>query len=214
MKNSCDYYQLLGVSRFASQETIKRAFNSQIIDVHPDHNPGNALASEETRVLVEAYKVLRDPKARHKYDLSISIALLPEILPEAPIANRCISPNVTRMSAIVFALLLIVSISLFFVHASVRDRELVIRPLFPDVKYPIVSRNFPLVIEPDIQNSLEWYHTRQYQLSLAHGWAAHEMENVYSSAAEKAMKRGDIAEAEFYRSVIINSRNNTSIVIM
>lgn len=217
--NACDYYKLLGVSRFASQETIKRAFNSQIIDIHPDQNPGNALALEHTRDLVEAYKILRDPKTRHEYDLAISSAFLPEIMPEImpeiPTArSRFISPTVTHLFNAMLAVFLIVFVGIVLMQAVISNREWVIRPLFPDVKYPLVCKSFPMVVEPGVYHSMEWYQAQQYQLSLANGWATHEMVNVYTRAADRAIKQGNRAGAEFYRSVIRNSRGDTDTVIL
>ena len=50
-----DYYELLGVGQHVPQETLKRAFRSRLISLHPDQNPGDALAAERTRQIVEAY---------------------------------------------------------------------------------------------------------------------------------------------------------------
>lgn len=65
-----DYYQLLGVGRSSSQETLRRAFRLRILESHPDHHPGSALATQQTRRIVEAYRVLGNPLARRVYDLS------------------------------------------------------------------------------------------------------------------------------------------------
>ena len=209
------YYQLLGVSRFASQDTIKRAFNSRIFDVHPDQNPGNKLAPELTRDLVEAYNILRDPKTRHQYDLTLSTALLPEVAYQAPISPvYIVSPKLSRIFAAMLAVLFIAIVGIILVQAAVSDRGWVMRPFLPEVKFPLVCRGFPVVIEPDVRQSLEWYQSQQYQLSLAHGWVTREMVKVYSHAADRAIRQGDRTSAEFYRAKIRDSRNDTDAVIL
>jgi curved DNA-binding protein len=62
-----DYYQILGVSRDASQEEIQRAYRKLARQYHPDVNkePG---AEERFKQIGEAYAVLRDPETRKKYD--------------------------------------------------------------------------------------------------------------------------------------------------
>jgi len=66
-----DYYALLGVDRFVSPEALRHAYRTQILAMHPDHNPGNALASARAREIIEAYHVLSNPVARRDYDLGI-----------------------------------------------------------------------------------------------------------------------------------------------
>lgn len=210
-----NYYQLLGVSRFASQDTIKRAFNSRIIDVHPDQNPGNKLAPKLTRDLVEAYNILRDPAIRHQYDLTLSSALLPEVISQIPSSPTWfVSQKLNRILTAMLAVLFIAFVSIVLVQAAFCNRGWVIRPFLPEIKFPLVCRSFPVVVEPDVKHSMEWYQAQQYQLSLANGWATREMVNVYSHAADRAIRQGDRNSAEFYRSVIRHSRNNTYAVIL
>ncbi|MCC5841178.1 MAG: DnaJ domain-containing protein [Opitutales bacterium] len=69
--NYRDYYSVLGVSRDASQETIKKAFRKLARTYHPDHvqGAGKAAAEEHFKEINEAYEVLGDPEKRKKYDL-------------------------------------------------------------------------------------------------------------------------------------------------
>lgn len=64
-----DYYQVLGVSRDASAEEIKRAYRKLALKYHPDRNPGDKEAEERFKEAAEAYEVLRDPEKRRAYDL-------------------------------------------------------------------------------------------------------------------------------------------------
>ena len=63
-----DYYEVLGVSRSASGEEIKKAYRTLAMQHHPDRNPGNAEAEAKFKEAAEAYDILRDPEKRSRYD--------------------------------------------------------------------------------------------------------------------------------------------------
>lgn len=67
MASKLDYYDLLGVSRDASQEDIKRAFRKLAFKYHPDRNK-RPDAEERFKEVSEAYAVLSDPEKREQYD--------------------------------------------------------------------------------------------------------------------------------------------------
>ncbi len=68
MTSKRDYYEVLGVSRNASLEEIKRAYKKLALKYHPDRNPGDPEAVEKFKEAAEAYEVLSNPEKRARYD--------------------------------------------------------------------------------------------------------------------------------------------------
>lgn len=68
MATKRDYYEVLGVSREASEAEIKKAYRRAARSHHPDANPGDREAEDRFKELTEAYEVLSNPEARRAYD--------------------------------------------------------------------------------------------------------------------------------------------------
>lgn len=63
-----DYYEVLGVSRTATPDEIKKAYRKRALDSHPDRNPGDAEAEARFKEAAEAYEVLSNADKRARYD--------------------------------------------------------------------------------------------------------------------------------------------------
>ena len=63
-----DYYEILNVSRTASDEEIKKSYRTIAMQCHPDRNPGNKKAEDRFKEAAEAYEVLSDKEKREIYD--------------------------------------------------------------------------------------------------------------------------------------------------
>lgn len=63
-----DYYAILGVSREASDEDIKKAYRKLVFQYHPDRNPDDKEAEVKIRELNAAYEIIGDPETRRTYE--------------------------------------------------------------------------------------------------------------------------------------------------
>ena len=75
MAEKRDYYDILGIKRDASAETIKKAFRKLAKKYHPDSNAGNPQAEQMFKDVNEAYSILSDPEKKKLYRSGRCLAL-------------------------------------------------------------------------------------------------------------------------------------------
>ncbi len=63
-----DFYEVLGVSKSATPEEIKKAYRQKAIQFHPDKNPGDKASEEKFKEAAEAYEILSNPEKKQRYD--------------------------------------------------------------------------------------------------------------------------------------------------
>lgn len=68
MSTKRDFYEILGISKSASADEIKKAYRKVAMQFHPDRNPGDKVAEEKFKEAAEAYEVLSDTDKRAQYD--------------------------------------------------------------------------------------------------------------------------------------------------
>lgn len=68
MSSKRDYYEILGVTRSATETELKQAYRRLAIQFHPDKNPGDTEAEEKFKEINEAYQVLSQAETRSRYD--------------------------------------------------------------------------------------------------------------------------------------------------
>ena len=68
MSTKRDFYEILGVSKSASADEIKKAYRKVAMQYHPDRTPGDKSAEEKFKEAAEAYEILSDGDKKAKYD--------------------------------------------------------------------------------------------------------------------------------------------------
>ena len=63
-----DYYDILGLSKSASESEIKSSYRKLAMKYHPDRNPGDKKAEDKFKEISESYEILKDPQKKAAYD--------------------------------------------------------------------------------------------------------------------------------------------------
>ena len=68
MSEKRDYYEVLGLSKSASAQEIKKAYRKLALKYHPDKNEGDTAAEDKFKEAAEAYEILSNPEKKGRYD--------------------------------------------------------------------------------------------------------------------------------------------------
>ena len=63
-----DFYEILGITKGAGEDEIKKAYRKLAIKYHPDKNPDDKAAEEKFKEAAEAYEILSNPEKKQRYD--------------------------------------------------------------------------------------------------------------------------------------------------
>jgi molecular chaperone DnaJ len=63
-----DFYEILGITKNASEDEIKKAYRKLAIKYHPDKNPDDKASEEKFKEAAEAYEILSNPEKRQRYN--------------------------------------------------------------------------------------------------------------------------------------------------
>jgi DnaJ-class molecular chaperone len=109
---SHELYEILGVSKSASQEEVKKAYRDAVMKWHPDRNAGNPEAEERFKAISFAYETLGDPTQRQLYDLSVDLPNGTSVNPD----------EVARLFSAVFGSFMDEKIPLFKKYAQMYEK--------------------------------------------------------------------------------------------
>ena len=151
-----DYYQLLGVSRCAAHDAVRRAFRTRVRAIHPDCNPQTPMAAEKTRELIQAYRALADPARRRQYDLSLVPRAAPSVL-EPHRTNDFYSQSASRTLMVLCAVALVACMALLIGRGILADQPRIFRPFLDTVDLSAVDGAYGTVICPYSSDELESY---------------------------------------------------------
>lgn len=192
-----DYYELLGVSRRASQATLRHAFRTRMLDLHPDLHPDDALACQHTREILDAYETLGNPASRRAYDKDLA-ELEAEELNWRYVGTEECAPLTRQVLLFILAALAIVAL-IWAVRAVLDSRSPVYRFQLTELWADNQPTHTAKLLDPQIWRGIEWYQATTYQ-TISSPVVAQETTTFYGDALKSAERCGDRAAAEFYRS--------------
>ena len=116
MAEKRDYYEVLGVSKTASDDEIKKAYRSLAKKYHPDANPGDKDAEAKFKEINEAYSVLSNADERRKYDQYGHAAF--RLQAQAMVDSAAADSVISMLTSVIFS-----------VHSSAADSVAVPHPV-------------------------------------------------------------------------------------
>jgi curved DNA-binding protein CbpA len=202
-----DCYEILGVSRDASHEEIRRVYHRLVLQYHPDANPNIPDAAERLRHVVEAYERLRDPASRNQHDkLQKLSATLWEFGSWEQQSSKTYSGPTFSLRPFFFAGLLAATILCaglaFCRNASIPLEWQEWKPVCMQTRSTLFDSD---MIDPSHQWALEFW-KRELDMSPSNRFAAYNLAATYENVARSAHRRGNHAMAHRYRQAAMQIR--------
>lgn len=116
-----DYYEVLGVSKNADENAIKKAYRKLAKKYHPDTNSGDADAEKKFKEVTEAYSVLSDKEKENYMTSLVMLRLMRE--PAAELISRKIKMEDIKERTILIPMIWGISLGIFSGICSMEDRE-------------------------------------------------------------------------------------------
>lgn len=151
---SQDYYQVLGVSRYASRDAIKRAFRRRVLSLHPDRNACDADASDRTRAVIEAYYALAPSASGRPRESTLTRARSFGL--DSSAGARPVRTAPRGLVLLAAAVVTVVMIALLW-SAIFGDRTRVYRPRYVPQPVSVAALPIPFhIAEPSLVDAESW----------------------------------------------------------
>jgi len=191
-----EYYELLGVRRGASKETLRRAFRARVSAAHPDLHRQDPIATERTRKIIEAYHTLTDAASGGRAGVRHGKTAAPAAV--ARPSRRAYKHTAPHPVAALLIFLVMCFSVLIVADAVLGNRNRVYRPFLGAMEFASEPVQVCEVIHPNVTDSLEWYYARECDVTFGDAQTRLRAAAVFEEAARRAEARGDSRAASFY----------------
>jgi curved DNA-binding protein CbpA len=197
-----DYYFLLEIPRYATDEEIRHAYRVLARRWHPDLNPDVPDAEEHLKRLNEAYRVLRDHDSRANYDRMLFATLASRQPGSVPTTIQRVVRDRRHKSATPIVASVVAAMTLVFFGLAWRDAGTIPyeweRPGYQSVASPADHMSLTAVEHEAVCRQAAEYWQREIEIMPSGALARYNLASAYSELAGIAQQRGDTDVAKHY----------------